>query len=204
VQGDVVLILAYLGLRFGELTGLQVEDVDLPARRVRVRRSITQVGGKLVTSLPKTKAGYRSVPIPMKLAPVLAARIAGQSRGAVAIRSPRGARLSRENWARAVRFKEHTKLLGHPEMRIHDRRHTYASLARSAGADLKLLQHTMGHASITVTAHTYADLFDSDLDQVADALDTLNNGPHGTAPDFGCHLDGSNVNLTIENRAVQR
>jgi len=36
----------------------------------------------------------------------------------------------------------------------------------------------MGHASITVTAHTYADLFDSDLDRVADALDTLNEHPH--------------------------
>jgi integrase len=58
-------------------------------------------------------------------------------------------------------------------MRVHDLRHTYASLARSAGADMKLLQVTMGHASIMVTAHTYADLYDSDLDRVADALDGL-------------------------------
>jgi integrase len=48
---------------------------------------------------------------------------------------------------------------------------SYASLARSAGADMKLLQVRMGHASIVVTAHTYADLYDSDLDRVADALD---------------------------------
>jgi integrase len=58
-------------------------------------------------------------------------------------------------------------------MRLHDLRHTYASLARSAGADMKLLQVTMGHASIMVTAHTYADLYDSDLDRVANALDGL-------------------------------
>src|ERR1700722_19260866 len=38
-QGDVVLILAYRGLRFGELTGLNVEAVDVDARRIRVRRS---------------------------------------------------------------------------------------------------------------------------------------------------------------------
>ena len=38
---------------------------------------------------------------------------------------------------------------------------------------MKLLQVTMGHASIMVTAHTYADLYDSDLDRVADALDRL-------------------------------
>jgi integrase len=84
--------LAYLGLRFGQLTGLLIEDIDLAARRVRIRRSITQVGGRLVTSLAKSRAGYRSVPIPMKLAPLLAARIAAQSRGAVAITSPKGAR----------------------------------------------------------------------------------------------------------------
>jgi hypothetical protein len=38
------------------------------------------------------------------------------------------------------------------------------------GADLKLLRGTMGHASIVVTARTYADLYDSDLDRLADAL----------------------------------
>ena len=38
---------------------------------------------------------------------------------------------------------------------------------------MKLLQLTMDHASIMVTAHTYADLYDSDLDRVADALDGL-------------------------------
>lgn len=63
--------------------------------------------------------------------------------------------------------------LGRPTMRAHDLRLTYASLARSAGAAMKLLQVTMGHVSIMVTAHTYADLHDSDLDRVADALDGL-------------------------------
>src|SRR5882757_6499049 len=43
-QGDVVSLLAYTGMRFGELTGLNVEDVELKARRIRVRRPITQVG----------------------------------------------------------------------------------------------------------------------------------------------------------------
>lgn len=106
----------------------------------------------------------------------------------MAIRSPKGARLSRENWARAARFKEQTEFLGYPHMPIHDLRHTYASLARSAGADLKLLQY---HASITVTAHTYADLFDSHLDRVADALDALNDRPYNLERDSGCHLDGN-------------
>jgi integrase len=56
-QGDVVLLLAYTGMRLGELVGLRVEDVDLKVRRIRVRRSITQVGGKLLEGNPKSAAG---------------------------------------------------------------------------------------------------------------------------------------------------
>lgn len=172
-QGDVVLILAYTGLRFGELVGLRVGDVNLSTRRIRVRRSITQVGGKLVEGAPKTRSGVRSVPIPSRIIPLLAHRIAGRGGDDPAILSPRGALLGRENWVRSVRWKEQTSKLGKPATRIHDLRHTYASLSRSAGADLRLLQKTMGHSSITTTAHIYADLYDTELDAVADALDAL-------------------------------
>ena len=65
--------------------------------------------------------------------------------------------------------------IGRDTMRVHDLRHTYASLSRRAGADLRLLQKAMGHASITVTAHTYADLFDDELDNIAAALDSLDD-----------------------------
>ncbi|MCH9700078.1 MAG: tyrosine-type recombinase/integrase, partial [Actinomycetia bacterium] len=62
---------------------------------------------------------------------------------------------------------------------IHDLRHTYASLARAAGADLKWLQKTMGHSSITVTANIYADLYDNELDEVANVLDRIIETGHG-------------------------
>ena len=174
-QGDVVLILAYTGLRFGELTGLNVEDVDIGARRIRVRRSMTQVGGKLVEGNPKSDAGRRSVPIPERLMPALKARLDARPAGAPAIASPRGSRLSLENWKRAVNWRKSVTEIGRAALRVHDLRHTYASLSRRAGADLRLLQKAMGHASITVTAHTYADLFDDELDHIATALDSLDD-----------------------------
>jgi integrase len=180
IQGDVVLILSYTGLRFGELTGLNIEDVDLHARRLRVRRSITQVGGKLVEGNPKSEAGRRSVPIPERLVPALKGRIDGRPPGAPAIASPKGSRLGLENWKRAVRWKTAIATIGRENVRVHDLRHTYASLSRRAGADLRLLQKAMGHASITVTAHTYADLFDDELDNIAVALDSLDDLPHDT------------------------
>jgi site-specific recombinase XerC len=62
-------------------------------------------------------------------------------------------------------------------MRLHDLRHTYASPVRRARADLRLLQKTMGHGSITVTAHVYADLYNGEFDVVASALDALDDRP---------------------------
>lgn len=60
----------------------------------------------------------------------------------------------------------------HPFPRVapHDLRHTAASLAISAGANVKAVQRMLGHASAAMTLDTYADLFDDDLDNVADAL----------------------------------
>jgi integrase len=86
--------------------------------------------------------------------------------GGPAITSPRGSRLGLENWKRAVNWKSAIIKIGRDNLRVHDLRHTYASLSRRAGADLRLLQKAMGHASITVTAHTYADLFDDELDNI--------------------------------------
>lgn len=178
-QGDIVLILAYTGLRWGELTGLRVADINLAARRLRVRRSITQVGGKLILGATKSRASTRSVPIPTRIVPLLTQRITGKTPDAPAITSPRGALLSRENWVRSVKWNEQRKSLGKAQLRIHDLRHTYASLSRFAGADLRLLQRTLGHASITVTAHTYAHLYDTELDSLADALDSLTTPARG-------------------------
>ena len=56
-------------------------------------------------------------------------------------------------------------------MSVHDLRHSAASLAISAGANVKAVQTMMGHASAAMTLDTYADLFPDDLERVASALD---------------------------------
>lgn len=172
-QGDVVILLAFLGLRFGELVGLRVMDVDLGRGRVDVRQQISGVRGQLVVGTPKSKAGVRSIPIPGIARAILEGRIAGKAPLDIAVGAPRGGLLLRENWVRDTGWLKAKVEIGRPDLTIHSLRHTYASLARSAGADLRLLQKTMGHSSVLITAHTYADLFDEELDRVAHALDAL-------------------------------
>jgi integrase len=58
-----------------------------------------------------------------------------------------------------------------PSITPHDLRHIAASLAVSAGANVKAVQRMLGHAKASMTLDVYADLFDDDLDSVADNLD---------------------------------
>jgi integrase len=63
--------------------------------------------------------------------------------------------------------------IGVPGLTPHELRHTCASLAVSAGANVKALQRMLGHSSAKETLDTYADLFDADLDSVAVALNQV-------------------------------
>lgn len=172
-QGDVVQILAYTGLRWSELVALRVMDVDPDRGRIHVWRSAPEVEGRIIIGPTKTKSSKRTVPIPTKLSAILKARIDGRPPDAPAVASPRGAMLRASNWRRRTHWKEALTKLALAPLKIHDLRHTYASLARAAGADLKWLQKMMGHSSITVTANIYADLYDSELDEVANVLDRI-------------------------------
>lgn len=180
-QGDVVQILAYTGLRWSELVALRVMDVDLNRGRIHVWRSAPEVEGVIVIGRVKTKASKRTVPIPARAAAALKARIDGRPLDAPAVASPEGAMLRANNWRRHTHWNRALEKLGLAPLTIHDLRHTYASLARSGGADLKWLQKTMGHSSITVTANIYADLYDNELDEVANVLDRVIETGH--APD---------------------
>jgi integrase len=172
---DAVLLFAYCGLRWSELAALRVCDVDLAARRLSVVERTTEVGGRLDTASPKSKKA-RQVAIPRTVANVLAARIESHASNDLVFTTPRGQPLRNLNWRRDVRWNQVCLELGLDGLTPHDLRRTFGSLARLAGADLKYIQKAMGHSSITVTAEIYAQLFDSELDQVSDALDALTEG----------------------------
>jgi integrase len=173
-QSEVVRFLAYTGLRWGEMAALRVQDYDMLRRRVNVSRSVTESGG-LVWSTPKTHE-RRSVPFPAALADELAALMVGKGRDALVFTDMRGGVLRNSNW-RARVFgpavaKCQTDDDTFPSITPHDLRHTAASLAVSAGANVKALQRMLGHAKASMTLDVYADLFDDDLDDVAVQLDT--------------------------------
>lgn len=174
-EGDLVMAMAYLGLRWSELAALKVSDVDLLRRRVRVVERATEVGGRMDVSAPKSRASRRHVAIPALLEPALRARTAGKPHDALVFSAPDGGYLRNGNWRYRSGWYTATKELGLEGVTPHDLRRTFGSLARAAGADLRWIQRAMGHESITTTARIYAHLYDDELDIVAAALDRLSH-----------------------------
>lgn len=89
--------------------------------------------------------------------------------------APEGGVLRVSNWRRRVFNKAVKRLVAKdatfPVVTPHDLRHTAASLAISAGANVKAVQTMLGHKSAAITLDTYTDLFPDDLEAVAAALD---------------------------------
>lgn len=170
---DLILTLAYTGVRWGESAALRARSVDLQRHRIVVDEAVVDVRGELVWGTPKTHE-RRSVPVPEFLVDRLAYRVAGKRHDDLIFTSALGVALRNGNFRRRVFQPAVTRCRAadptFPVITPHDLRHTAASLAVSAGAHVKAVQRMLGHASAAMTLDVYADLFDDDLNSVATAL----------------------------------
>jgi integrase len=170
-DGDELALLAVTGLRFGEFAALRVGDFDERRRRLMIRASVSVVGSSMVSTTPKTHR-TREVSVPPSLVPALLSRAVGRPADAVLFTSSSGQVLRLNNWRRRV-FALACKGAGIAGLKPHDLRHTAASLAVRSGANVKVVQRMLGHASAAMTLDAYSGLFDDDLDVVALAMDAL-------------------------------
>jgi integrase len=167
----LVLLLAYTGLRFGEASALRVGRVDLAARRAHVVTAFAEDNGEVYEDTPKDHE-RRAVPLPAFLVAELKPVMDGRDVGELLFPAPRKGPLRAHNF-RSREFAAAVKAAGLAELGVtpHKLRHTAASLAIAAGADVKVVQTMLGHASATMTLDVYGHLFPDRLDEVADALD---------------------------------
>jgi integrase len=171
--GDLLATLAYTGLRWGELAALRVRNVDVAKRRLHIVESVSEIGGTMAWGTPKNGES-RVVGFPAFLAAPIEQRMAGKHGNDALFTSWQGQPLRNNNFRHRV-FDPTLKAVraqhpGFPIITPHDLRHTAASLAVSAGANVKAVQRMLGHASAAMTLDVYADLFDEDLSAVSDAL----------------------------------
>ncbi len=172
-NADIILTLAYTGIRFGELAGLQVRNIDFANNRLVIDSTLSEISGVLRLGSPKN-GSTRSVPFPAFLLSALKHRCQGKGLDEYVFQTELGRPLRNNNFRRdcfnpaleAVQRVDPT----FPTINPHKLRNTAASLAISAGANVKSLQRMLGHSSAAMTLDVYADLFEDDLDSVGVAL----------------------------------
>jgi integrase len=184
-----VLILAWCGLRFGELGGLRVRHFDVLRRELRVETAPSEIGGRLVEASPKTRASVRTLPVPAWLVANLEPLLQGKGADHYLLTSPEGGPLRIGNWRRrvfdpALEAAGMARADGREVARPHDLRHTCASLHIKVGTPPKVLSAMLGHASVSITLDRYGHLYPGDVHQYVDRLGELAVAACGLGADW--------------------
>ncbi len=168
VRGDRLFAMWLLaltrGLRRGELAGLRWSDVDLDAGQVSITHTRVSIGGRAEASSPKTAGSRRSV----ALDPSLVAALREHRRAQLELRMAWGPAyddggwvFSREDGAPlhpesiSQRFDRLCTRVGARRIRLHDLRHTTATLLLAQGTPVKVVSELLGHADVRVTLAIY-------------------------------------------------
>lgn len=161
-------ILYWTGMREGELLALSPADIDLDNKLISINRTYQRIGGKDVFTSPKTRKSKRKIPIPDFLCQELSDYI--QSRymlDADEMLFPvTKSYLSHE----MIRGCKNT---GVKKIRIHDIRHSHASLLINQGCDALMLADRLGHEKVSTTLNTYSHLFPHKQQELVHSLESL-------------------------------
>lgn len=178
--GSAIVTALGTGLRRGELLALRWGDVDLERGMLTVRRAIDRVDGRSRFKEPKTNRSRRTISLPKFVADRLRRHRIKQAQwylhhglGHTTAETPvfeRGGEAWVPNTFGTV-FARTLHDAGVPHVRLHDLRHSFASMALAAGVDLKTVSTALGHSTISTTADIYAHVTDSLMRDAADRID---------------------------------
>lgn len=166
-------LLDTVGLRWGEASALRVKDMNALRERVSVERNAVTVGSQIHIGTPKTHE-RRVVAVPRFVVDMLTPLMQDKEPdGLLWIGSSGGPMKApaKGSWYHGALDRCMNTDPDFPRVTPHGLRHVAAGLMVSAGANVKVVQRQLGHASAAMTLDTYADLFDGDLDEVAAAMD---------------------------------
>jgi integrase len=173
---------AMTGLRRGELLGLGWDAVDFETGRLAITRTLIAGTGEPRLSEPKTKRGRRSIALDAETVDVLRDHADAQLDEQLAwgdAYEGQGLVFCRENGT-AIRprtfsrsFDHHVADAGLPKIRLHDLRHTHATLALEAGVHPKVISERLGHATIAITLDTYSHAIPAMEEEAAERIAAL-------------------------------
>jgi integrase len=151
------LMTLLLGLREGEVLGLQLHNLDLDNGTVQVDGSLQWQDSKLVRTTTKTKSSIRTLPIPPSLIPLLKKHLEIQQAkfpcNTYVFASTRGTPINPRNLVR--QFKDLLEKAALRDLRFHDLRHSCATFLIARGEHPRTVMEILGHSQISTTMNTY-------------------------------------------------
>ena len=175
-------VAAMTGMRRGELVGLRWSDVNLDGQRLAVRQIVTGIGSRVAFGEPKTKRGKRSVALDRETVLALSTWRTVQEHERAAwggAWEPTGLVFTRENGALVhpalltTWFRVRAVRAGVTLIRLHDLRHTHASLALQAGIPAKVVSERLGHATVAFTLDVYSHVVPGLQEDAAERIAAL-------------------------------
>ena len=169
---DLILLLGTSGLRWGEAIALRPCDLNPLRNRIQVTRSASKAGNDIILGTPKTHE-QRSVAVAPHVMEMLVRRSETVASNGLLWTGVRGGWLrppGHRTWFDGALKRAQAADPTIPRFTPHGLRHVAAGLLIQAGANVKVVQRQLGHASAAMTLDQYADLWDDGLDEIVAVL----------------------------------
>lgn len=168
-MGELAMVMLFTGLRPNEARALQPKHIDLKARKIHVRDTLSYCKNEIVMGDPKSKAGFRDIPIFNPVYPILARRCKAATTYLFTMKGS-DKPISEASYRRGInsilyvlsyhKNGFHHRWAGKREWNpVHftpyDLRHTFCTLCRDAGVDIKVCMQWMGHADSKLILEIY-------------------------------------------------
>ena len=186
LRGKPLYLLASLGLGTGmrrsEMLALRWQDIDLDAGRLTIERSLEQTtAGGVKPKTPKTRAGRRTISLPVRLVAELRAHWREQQEQRLGMglgKAPEASPVFATADGRHLSPNAITKAwpvamaaIDMPAVTLHSLRHTHASMLINAGLDILTISRRLGHSSPTITLNVYGHLIHGGDDRAAQIME---------------------------------
>ncbi|MFB4298260.1 tyrosine-type recombinase/integrase [Actinomadura sp. NTSP31] len=177
--GLLYRIVLLRGLRRGEALGLKYGDLARDPHRAPIRQAILQVAGKIVWDTPKTRSGVRVASLDSRCAGLVPSHLTMLKREWLAAGKAyqdHGLMFCREDGtpytpdAVSKDFQKQAAAAGLPVIRLHEGRHTAATLGLEGGIDIKVVSDQLGHSTTRITQDLYTHVRQALHDEAAETV----------------------------------
>lgn len=158
----------YSGIREGELLALTLNDFDFDKNTVSITKNYARVNNQDIIQTPKTPKSKRTITLPVEIMEMVK-----EYGGMLYDYKPTDRLFPTQKSFLTREMVRGCKLSGVKKIRIHDLRHSHASLLIELGFAPLLISERLGHENVETTLNTYSHLYPNKHGEVAEILSNL-------------------------------